>query len=270
LKEWLNSTEGRLLGQVDLSQLGLNYQTEDNTANLYSHFLSPWVEIGTKCREPKVFFPPSYSTGPKDKDTGKPTFNLPFSDKEFSRYDLLTLFYIFYNLPKDFFQIHSVNELYKRDWKYHAQHKYWFLKRQEPQQSGLQFFFFNHTEWKICPFPQQGNTQQQQQAQAIWEGCLGQETIRSLVETATVTNNNSNNGNNTGNNTGTGTGTGTETTGNTSGGNANATTTAKTLETATTKTTTSTTKNLGTTAKTTTTAGNGSTGTNNNGNGKRV
>ena len=41
---------------------------------------------------------------------------------------LETLFYIFYNMPRDTLQAYAATELYNRDWRYHKDLKLWFTK----------------------------------------------------------------------------------------------------------------------------------------------
>ena len=43
-----------------------------------------------------------------------------------SKFQLETLFYIFYALPKDVLQAYAAQELYTRDWRYHVESKVWF------------------------------------------------------------------------------------------------------------------------------------------------
>ena len=53
-----------------------------------------------------------------------------------SKFQLETLFYIFYALPKDVLQAYAAQELYTREWRYHAESKLWF-KRATPSESGV-------------------------------------------------------------------------------------------------------------------------------------
>ncbi len=72
----------------------------------------------------------------------------------FSKFQLETLFYIFYALPKDMLQAYSAQELYSREWRYHAELKRWF-KRAGPADgvanpaSGVpQFLYFDINTWE--------------------------------------------------------------------------------------------------------------------------
>ncbi|GAW81056.1 hypothetical protein, conserved [Plasmodium gonderi] len=51
-----------------------------------------------------------------------------------------TLFYIFYNLPRDILQAYAASELYLRKWTYHMNYKKWFIPRN----------FFNHNSLENC------------------------------------------------------------------------------------------------------------------------
>ncbi len=45
-----------------------------------------------------------------------------------SKFQLETLFYIFYALPKDVLQAYAAQELYTREWRYHGDLKLWFKR----------------------------------------------------------------------------------------------------------------------------------------------
>lgn len=71
-----------------------------------------------------------------------------------SKFQLETLFYIFYALPKDVLQAYSAQELYTREWRYHADLKLWF-KRAGPADgvatttSGApQYLYFDINSWE--------------------------------------------------------------------------------------------------------------------------
>lgn len=46
----------------------------------------------------------------------------------FVKYQLETLFYVFYSMPKDIVQAYAAQELYARGWRYHSERSIW-LKR---------------------------------------------------------------------------------------------------------------------------------------------
>ena len=93
---------------TDLNMMGLDIQSP---GNLYSTFGSPWEETSTS-RFPTYTTPESYMlphTMPKAA--------------HFQKMEDSTLFYIFYGIPRDVLQIFATQELYRRNWVYHKQHK---------------------------------------------------------------------------------------------------------------------------------------------------
>ena len=71
-----------------------------------------------------------------------------------SKFQLETLFYIFYALPKDVLQAYAAQELYSREWRYHGELKLWF-KRAGPS-DGIanplggtpQYLYFDINSWE--------------------------------------------------------------------------------------------------------------------------
>jgi len=148
----------------DLTALGLNLNT---TGNLYSTFASPWSENPTS-REPHYQLPMCYYMNPPALKTG-----------HLSKFQLETLFYIFYALPKDVLQAYAAQELYTRKWKYHADLKRWFKQAESsdgvPQNGNNgnpQYFFFDINSWDRRPVPMNSNTSQ------ITNGLLTEEDVR--------------------------------------------------------------------------------------------
>ena len=71
-----------------------------------------------------------------------------------SKFQLETLFYIFYALPKDVLQAYAAQELYTREWRYHADNKLWF-KRAGPADGvpssstgAPQYLYFDINSWE--------------------------------------------------------------------------------------------------------------------------
>lgn len=75
-----------------------------------------------------------------------------------SKFQLETLFYIFYALPKDVLQAYSAQELYTREWRYHGEMKLWF-KRASPSDgvasatnnnnsNAPQYLYFDINSWE--------------------------------------------------------------------------------------------------------------------------
>mmetsp|Transcript_17501 Transcript_17501/g.29066 ORF Transcript_17501/g.29066 Transcript_17501/m.29066 type:complete len:486 (+) Transcript_17501:492-1949(+) len=151
---------GLALG-TDLTMLGLNLNTNDN---LYSNFASPWSDAPTT-KEPHYQLPMCYYMQPPALKTG-----------HLSKFQLETLFHIFYALPKDVLQAYSAQELYTREWRYHAELKRWFKRATTADgvanaSSGApQFLFFDLNTWERRLFT--GNLQ------SITSGFLTEDDVR--------------------------------------------------------------------------------------------
>jgi len=121
---------------TDLTSLGLNLNSSEC---LYTTFASPWAD-GPASREPEFTLPQCYYMQPPALKTG-----------HFSKFQLETLFYIFYNMPRDTLQAYAATELYNRDWRYHKDLTLWFTRatRQggDDGQKG-QYIYFDITEWR--------------------------------------------------------------------------------------------------------------------------
>lgn len=145
----------------DLTTLGLNLNSSDQ---LFSTFASPWSESPTT-REPQYQLPMCYYMTPPALKTG-----------HLSKFQLETLFYIFYALPKDVLQAYAAQELYSREWRYHVDLKLWF-KRASPADgvassgNGVQYIYFDLNSWERRLF--NGNMNQN-----ITSGLLSEEDIR--------------------------------------------------------------------------------------------
>ncbi|KAK3159283.1 hypothetical protein QOZ80_2AG0148170 [Eleusine coracana subsp. coracana] len=99
---------------LDLTTLGLNLNSPDN---LYKTFGSPWSNepaIG----DPEFHIPSCYFAEPPP----------PLQPALFQKFQTLTLFYIFYSMPKDEAQLCAANELYNRGWFYHKEVRLWFTR----------------------------------------------------------------------------------------------------------------------------------------------
>jgi len=149
----------------DLTALGLNLSSSDQ---LYSTFASPWSESPTT-REPQYQLPMCYYMQPPALKTG-----------HLSKFQLETLFYIFYALPKDVLQAYAAQELYSREWRYHVDLKLWF-KRASPADgvansagSGAQYLYFDINSWERRLF--NGNMNQN-----ITSGLLSEDDVRVRV-----------------------------------------------------------------------------------------
>lgn len=129
----------------DLTTLGLNL---NSSKSLYSKFSSPWVD-GHSATEPQFNLPSCYhmQTPP------------PLKHAHLQKFQLETLFLIFYSMPKDILQAYAAQELYHRDWRYHTDLKLWF-RRATPQdlpqvhadRAQSQFVFFDINSWECRLF----------------------------------------------------------------------------------------------------------------------
>ncbi|KAH7677606.1 CCR4-NOT transcription complex subunit 2 protein [Dioscorea alata] len=99
---------------IDLTTLGLSLNSNDN---LYKTFASPWSDEPAK-GEPEYAIPNCYYSKQPP----------PLTQGHFARFQLSTLFYIFYSMPKDEAQVYAAHELYSRGWLYHKEHQFWFMK----------------------------------------------------------------------------------------------------------------------------------------------
>jgi len=113
----------------DLTSLGLNLNSPDC---LHSTFASPWSDRPTKCR-PSFTLPPCYYMKPLDINLG-----------HIKKFQLETLFYIFYGMPRDALQAHAADELYQRNWRFHKESKLWFI--QNRGNSG-EYVYFDFNTW---------------------------------------------------------------------------------------------------------------------------
>ena len=71
--------------------------------------------------------------------------------EHFAKFQIDTLFYMFYSMPRDILQALSAQELYRRDWRYHGELRLWF-KARSPQElmqghPGVQFLYFDVQAW---------------------------------------------------------------------------------------------------------------------------
>jgi len=91
-----------------------------------------------------------------------------------SKFELETLFYIFYALPKDVLQAYAAQELYTREWRYHMELKLWFKSAVaegvgSSGSSQYQYFDINSWERRLS----NGNMNQN-----IASGFLSEEDVR--------------------------------------------------------------------------------------------
>jgi len=123
---------------TDLTKLGLNLNSSDS---LYASFAYPCAENASR-REPDFVLPYCYYMQPPALKTS-----------HLGKFELLTLFYIFYNMPKDTLQVYAAKELYNRDWRYHKELKMWFTRPSESaiNQHGYErgsIIYFDINSWE--------------------------------------------------------------------------------------------------------------------------
>lgn len=100
---------------MDLTTLGLNLNSPEC---LYSTFASPWSDTPGR-KDPEFHLPPCYYMNPPQLKTA-----------HLMKFSLETLFYIFFNMPRDALQACAAAELYNRGWKYHRELKTWFVQEE--------------------------------------------------------------------------------------------------------------------------------------------
>jgi hypothetical protein len=138
----------------DLTTLGLNLNSAEC---LYSTFASPWAEAPTS-REPQFSLPMCYYMQPP-----------PLKTSHLSKFQLETLFYIFYAMPRDVLQAYSAQELYhsmsmapikfiiryNREWQYHQDMKLWFKRGSSADglsTTNHQYIYFDINTWECRLF----------------------------------------------------------------------------------------------------------------------
>nr|CAB3447919.1 unnamed protein product [Digitaria exilis] len=99
---------------IDLTTLGLNLNSTDN---LYKTFGSPWSNEPAK-GDPDFHIPACYFS----EQTA------PLLPMLFPKFHIITLFYIFYSMPKDEAQLYAAHELCNRGWFYHKELGLWLTR----------------------------------------------------------------------------------------------------------------------------------------------
>lgn len=173
---------------LDLTQLGLDLNSEEP---LYKNFRSPWDNYNKKKIMKKAargvqgvgsapVTPTNTATGNMSVGMGigneAAAFKLPacyymsppsLKGSHFGRFQLETLFYIFYSLPKDLLQALAAVELHNRSWRYHKTLKLWFTGAPGSGNSGSNgnngnngnnegnrgaYIYFDISSWERRPF----------------------------------------------------------------------------------------------------------------------
>lgn len=141
---------------LDLTNLGLDFNSPEP---LYKTFNNPWE--GGQYAMGDRFGEVSQSNVNRVKEQ---SFKLPtcyymqppgLRSSHFSKFHLETLFYIFYNMPRDVLQLLAAVELYGRNWRYHKGLKLWFSCDAQMLQSYDRggYVYFDIKVWERRPFP---------------------------------------------------------------------------------------------------------------------
>lgn len=122
---------------MDLMSLGLAL---DSPESLYTTFGSPFsAEQATD--DPSFSLPDCYNIQVRAQQRPRPRLQLrsrphlaallqapPLNPSHFDKYEVETLFYIFYGMPQDVAQSYAAQELYQRNWWYHPATQQWFTR----------------------------------------------------------------------------------------------------------------------------------------------
>lgn len=123
----------------DLHTLGLPLAQPEP---FHPTFSSPWSDAQVKV-QPEFKIPQCYYVTPP---------HLKFA--MFQKFQLETLFYVFYSMPRDVLQLAAAQELHNREWWFHKEEKAWMTRvpgtelsvKQAAYERGS-YFFFNPEKW---------------------------------------------------------------------------------------------------------------------------
>ena len=102
-----------LMRGFDLATLGLHVVQSEP---IHPTMSSPWSDTPPVV-QPDFGVPQCYSVQ-------SPRLNF----QAFQKFQLETLFYVFYSMPRDVLQVAAAQELYNRDWRFHKQLQLWLTK----------------------------------------------------------------------------------------------------------------------------------------------
>lgn len=152
---------------TDLTTFGLNLSASEN---LYPTFISPFTENMLDEKPYKV--PACYLA---------PTAIL--KAEHITKFQVETLFYMFYLMPKDVFQSLAALELYRREWRYHGELKVWLKQRtqQEMLQAHpqVQFVYFDPKSFEARLFNAAGRGN-------LSAGIVSEDEIRARISPAAL------------------------------------------------------------------------------------
>jgi CCR4-NOT transcription complex subunit 2 len=122
---------------TDLTTFGLNLNASES---LYPNFISPFSD-NTQSDEPNYKTPDCYMMHPP-----------ALKSEHLAKFQTETLFYMFYQLPRDVLQACAAQELYRREWRYHGELKIWLKPRTQQEivqaHSNIQFIYFDIKSWE--------------------------------------------------------------------------------------------------------------------------
>ena len=151
---------------LDLTALGLNLTSPEP---LHKTFENPWDQSNPSVRshEPEYKLPSCYYMQP-------PALGM----SHFTKFQLETLFYIFYNMPKDVLQILAAEELYNKKWMYHKDLKLWFTCNPETMQGYERtgYIYFDLKSWEKRPFKEAN--------QSFIQGLMKEEELKGFKVTS--------------------------------------------------------------------------------------
>merc|ERR1719382_681724 len=123
---------------MDLTTLGLNLNSPEC---LYATFASPWSDTPAR-KDPEFYLPPCYYMNPPQLKTA-----------HLQKFSIETLFYVFFNMPRDTLQAYAAAELYNRGWKYHRELNSWFALQEDEGQH--RWVCFDPNAWEKHYYLQQ-------------------------------------------------------------------------------------------------------------------
>lgn len=158
---------------VDLTLLGLDLTSP---GPLYKSFSSPWE--GGQVAGARG----SDKTGVPQRNE-EPDFKLPtcyymqppaLKNSHFAKFQLGTVFYVFYNMPRDILQVLAAIELYNRKWMYHKDLKLWFTNEPDVLESydRAAYVYFDIKSWGERPFHDAN--------QSFIQGLMTEDEVRSV------------------------------------------------------------------------------------------
>ena len=149
---------------VDLLSLGLNLNSKEC---LYQNFRSPFAP-NSKSDEPAYRIPRCYNQS-------RPSSLKP---EHFSKVQVETLLYMFYSCPNDVLQVQAALELYRREWRYHTEHRIWLKARSSQElmkgHPAVQFQYFDTRRWGIQLYNQVHRN-------SLVQGLLREEDLRASL-----------------------------------------------------------------------------------------